>query len=155
MNIKVLGCKDNALKRQLYKATRFFGSMIMSPQMLPYIDIEIVMRTTISDLGSCEVTYYNDWYKARQFEIQLRRHRSLKTTLITLAHEMIHVKQFAKGELNVMQTKWHGNPIDSNVILYEDLPWEEEARLLEKFLYDTYIDNASSKTKKPRYTVER
>ena len=141
MNIKVIGCKDNALKRQLYKATRFFGKMIMSPQMLPNIDIEIVMRTTITDLGNCEVTYYNDWYKARQFEIKLRRHRSLKTTLTTLAHEMIHVKQFAKGELNVRGTKWCGELIDDNIVPYEDLPWEEEARLLEKFLYDAYIDS--------------
>jgi len=141
MNIKVTGCKDNALKRHLYKAVRFYGNILMSPQMLPHIDIEIVMRTTITDLGSCEVTFYNDWYKARQFEIILRRHRSFKTTLTTLAHEMIHVKQFAKGELNVMQTKWHKQPVDSNVVPYEELPWEEEARLMEKFLYDAYIDS--------------
>ena len=138
MNIKVIGCKDNSLKRQLYKAARFYGSMLLSSRMLPNIDIEIVMRTTITDLGNCEVTYYNDWYKARQFEIQLRRHRSLKTTLMTLAHEMVHVKQFAKGELNIRGTKWCGEPIDDSVIPYEELPWEEEARLLEQFLYDTY-----------------
>lgn len=141
MNIKVFGCRDNALKRQLFKATRFYGSMLMSSRMLPNIDIEIVMRTTIPDLGSCEVTYYNDWYKARQFEIQLRRHRSLKTTLMTLAHEMVHVKQFAKGDLNVMQTKWRGQLIDSDVIPYEQLPWEEEARSLERILYDLYCES--------------
>lgn len=141
MNIKVIGCRDNALKRQLFKAARFYGSMLMSSRMLPNIDIEIVMRTTIPDLGSCEVTHYNDWYKARQFEIQLRRHRSLKTTLVTLAHEMVHVKQFAKGDLNVMQTKWRGEPVDSDIVPYLELPWEEEATFLEFYLYNAYINS--------------
>jgi hypothetical protein len=50
--------------------------------------------------------------------------------LSTLAHEMVHVKQFARKELNPSLTKWKSR---SNVsdIDYWDQPWEKEARRLQ------------------------
>lgn len=99
------------------------------------------MKTTIKDLGNCCITQYNDWYKAREFEIQLKRHRSQKNTLLTLAHEMVHVKQFAKGELNSDNDKWQGEKVDTEVVQYDDLPWEIEACSLEHILYGLYMDH--------------
>jgi len=50
--------------------------------------------------------------------------------LRTLAHEMVHVKQFAKGELNSALTQWKSNKYCDN-IKYWDQPWEKEARRLQ------------------------
>ena len=75
MNVHVTGCKDIALRDELLVASHFFGKLLLSHQMLPYIDIEIVMKTATKDLGCCSVTHYNDWYKPRQFEIILKRHK--------------------------------------------------------------------------------
>ena len=50
--------------------------------------------------------------------------------LSTLAHEMVHVKQFAKGELNPTLTQWKSNKYCEN-IEYWDQPWEKEARRLQ------------------------
>lgn len=50
----------------------------------------------------------------------------------TVAHEMIHVKQLAKGQLLYKRTKkgiekyWMGKRVSDN-IQYYDLPWEKEA----------------------------
>lgn len=140
MNVDVLGCKDLILKKEIVRAAYFFGRALLSHQMLPYIELEIAMRTTISDLGSCEVTHYNDWYKARYFTIELRRHRCFKTTITTLAHEMVHLKQFAKGELSLSQDRWHRQCIDTDIIPYVELPWEIEASTLEHALYAMYVE---------------
>lgn len=138
MNVTVTGCRDSNMERELIEATRFFGNFLLSRKMLPHISVEIMMKTTIPDLGSCAITYYNDWYKPREFEIELRRHRSLKNTLLTLAHEMVHLKQFAKCELNAEQTRWLHSPIDTEQMSYVDYPWEQEANALEHMMYDTY-----------------
>ena len=47
----------------------------------------------------------------------------------TLAHEMVHVKQFARGELNESLTKWKNK--DCSDKEYWDQPWEIEARKLQ------------------------
>ena len=141
MNLKVTGCKDPQLEAELHRAAQFFAAELLSKKMLKHITIEIKMKTVMKDLGSCSITYYNDWNKAREFEIELRRHRSVKNTLLTLAHEMVHIKQFAKGELNDEHTKWLGQKIDSDSIDYNDLPWEIEACSLEYVLYILYRDS--------------
>jgi hypothetical protein len=53
--------------------------------------------------------------------------------LSTLAHEMVHVKQFAKGELDSALTQWKSNKYCENID-YWDQPWEKEARRLQNKL---------------------
>ena len=138
MNVIVTGCRDLALRDELLVASHFFGRLLLSHQMLPHIDIEIVMKTTTKDLGCCWVTHYNDWYKPRQFEIILKRHKSHKNTVATLAHEMVHMKQFAKGELNLGLTKWKKTTINTEQLPYKEWPWEIEASSCEYIMYDLY-----------------
>jgi hypothetical protein len=84
------------------------------------------------------VSYTNDWGKPREFDIEIKRTRGKKTSLITLAHEMVHLKQFAKGELSDDHNKWMGKRINSDKIEYDDQPWEQEASLTEYTLYTLY-----------------
>lgn len=146
MNVSIEGCKNPVMEAEIYRAAHFFGRALLSHQMLPYIDLEVVMRTTITDLGTCDVTHYNDWYKPRFFVIELRRNRSFKTTISTLAHEMVHLKQFAKGELAVMQDRWHKTFIDTDVVPYAELPWEIEASSMEHVLYKMYVNQYGKPT---------
>lgn len=97
------------------------------------------------DLGTCCIAEYNDWYKARIFEIELRKYRTIKNTLITLAHEMVHLKQFAKGELNEDHTKWLKQTFNSDEINYYELPWEIEASSNEYILYGLYEQEKQQK----------
>ena len=46
--------------------------------------------------------------------------------MITLSHEMIHIKQYMKGELSSSPTE-----TKSNQIPYKTQPWEQEAHNLE------------------------
>ena len=51
----------------------------------------------------------------------------------TLAHEMVHVKQYAKGQYKAVRTKrfWMGSHVKAK---YYDQPWEQEAMAKEKLL---------------------
>ena len=53
--------------------------------------------------------------------------------LSTLAHEMVHVKQFARGELDPCMSRWKSNRYVDH-IEYWDQPWEKEARRLQNKL---------------------
>jgi len=62
----------------------------------------------------------------------------LHQLLITLAHEMVHVKQYAKGQLKLKTTRrgntfftWLGKKYKGE---YYDLPWEIEAFSRERVL---------------------
>lgn len=145
MKVIVTGCSNPKLEQEIIYATKFFTKELLSRQMYRHISLEIVIKNKIEDLGTCCITYYNDWYKAREFEIQLRKKKSLKNLLLTLAHEIVHVKQFAKGELNCDNTKWKGEKIDTEKVSYFDLPWEVEASSYEYILYSLYQEYRKKK----------
>lgn len=64
-------------------------------------------------------------------EIQINRTITFEDQMQTLAHEMVHTKQFLRGELD--GTSWKKRNYDYTK--YEDQPWEKEANKLEKKLY--------------------
>lgn len=138
MLVTVTKCNDSKLSAEIEQAAHFFGSILLSSRLLPHIAVDITFKSKLDVLGTCVPTYNNRWYKSRRFEVLLRKYRSTKCTLLTLAHEMVHVRQFAKGQLNGSHTKWCGNHFDSSLTSYADLPWEIEASSLERILYIAY-----------------
>ena len=76
--------------------------------------------------------------RPRFFEIHLHYGLSKWDYLVTLAHEMVHVKQRVKGEWgqnNKGTNTWHKEIIPSTT-KYWDEPWEIDARK-----WETYIAN--------------
>ena len=62
----------------------------------------------------------------------------IEQLMITLAHEMVHVKQYAKGQLKVKYNRkceprfiWMGRKYNKD---YYDMPWEIEAFSRERIL---------------------
>lgn len=67
-----------------------------------------------------------------EFTINFEPKQKLAVFLNTFAHEMVHVKQWAKGEMYVHQrdlsiTSFRKQLIDTNKVNYWDQPWEIEA----------------------------
>ena len=67
----------------------------------------------------------------RDFEIEVDSRLPLRKMMETVAHEMVHVKQYARREMNDWQYKevyykWKGRYIPDSTN-YWDLPWEIEA----------------------------
>ena len=57
-----------------------------------------------------------------------------------LAHELVHAKQFCRGQINMVDNVWkHNNLVlDCDHVDYIDLPWEVEAYGYETILTDIY-----------------
>ena len=62
-----------------------------------------------------------------------------------LAHEMVHIKQFARNELDLSMERWKKR-LDCGAIDYWDQPWEREAYRLQARLVEDYAKNPGNPT---------
>lgn len=144
MKIAIKGRYFSKEKRQLMSNfTEWCGRKLLSPQMRRNVSITIhiagpKMFTEDRLYGTTDVHEDDDWGKSRNFTIRMTSRFEILRSLMILAHEMVHVKQHAKRELDVCgktgKTKWHGSKIQENDLDYWDLPWEIEAHGREKGL---------------------
>jgi len=140
---------------KMRNAIKFFANLLMDKSVYDelHIDIEFVTGM-LKSRGHEGESYCEDWEndsKYRWFTINIDPSISRKNILLTLAHEMVHVKQYAVGELQETAssniTKWNGKKIDDDVIDYWDLPWEIDAHGREKGLYSRYVKNEKTEGK--------
>lgn len=64
-------------------------------------------------------------------DIDINRTIPFEDQMQTLAHEMVHAKQFLRKELD--GNLWKKRNYDN--VKYDDQPWEKEANKMEKQLY--------------------
>lgn len=72
----------------------------------------------------------------RKFHLELRKNMSLYDLISTVCHEMVHVKQYCRGELKDDMwgyQQWKSKKFKED-LEYMDQPWEKEAFKLEKRL---------------------
>ena len=79
--------------------------------------------------------------------VVIRPDRNLTTVGMTLAHELVHVKQYARKELVDMCSgnyqMWNKVMYNENIVGYRNLPWEKEAIEREKVLYHLWREHQS------------
>ena len=84
--------------------------------------------------------------KPREFTIYIHRDLTDERNIITtVAHEMVHVWQYATGKLRDYEAPVHRyeNYLYNADMSYRDMPWEIEARRLEKKLYNLWTKHQS------------
>jgi hypothetical protein len=124
--------------------TRFCADMLMSKRL---VDGLLVRVEFIKDLdneydGDCE--YVDEESRPKEFLIRVNDSLKLSKKLRTICHEMVHVKQYATGEMKYMSrparfTKFQGM-LYPDELEYWDSPWEIEAFGREPGLYTRWID---------------
>ena len=62
----------------------------------------------------------------KEFEIEVSKDLTLKDFVTTLCHEMVHVKQYYRKEMDGETMRWKKKVLPENTGYY-DLPWEKEA----------------------------
>ena len=146
MQINVIGMVGKrAEKAKLIKAAEFFAAKLMDPRMVRNLVIDLEIRNNLDVMGECvdEEGIRNP----RFFTIALKR-QEIDEMIKTLAHEMVHVKQHAKNELQSgimvaargglkMHSKWKGEiwKPGRRQDAYYDSPWEIEAYGMEVGLF--------------------
>jgi len=136
---------NRAYRNLVRNAARWMVCDLMNHRLSDTLTIRIKL---VKDLlkseciyGDCEWT--DDNRRPKEFTVRLYAGLSRKRTLKTLAHELIHVKQFARRELydhimNADLVTWKGQRVDSQQVSYEDHPWEKEAYEMEKPLLNRW-----------------
>ena len=145
MQITITGTVGKRAKAKLEEATRFFAAKLMDPRMVRNLMIDLEIRKDLDVCGEC--IDEDGCRNPRFFTITLKR-QDIDEMIKTLGHEMVHVKQHAKNELQSgimvasrgglkMHSKWKGEiwKPSRKQDAYFDAPWEIEAYGMEVGLF--------------------
>ena len=146
MQLYIEGYRSHNLKLTdaLVDASLYYGAVLLGTRMVKNIELDIKLTKDLKKkekaYGYCHITDDN-LNKPRQFMIELDTSmiHPFDQILTWLAHEMVHLKQFVRGELFDYETgrvQWKTKSFGR--IHYDDSPWEKEAYRLETTLYEEF-----------------
>jgi hypothetical protein len=135
---------NKELHQALGSAALYYGALLLGTRMVKniYLDIKLTkgLKQKEKAYGFCHIID-DDLNRPREFMIELDG--SMKypfdQILIWLAHEMVHLKQFVRGELFDYESgrvQWKAKTFGR--VHYDDAPWEREAYRLEEKLYKEF-----------------
>lgn len=140
MDLHIKG--GNKKQRELIESMmRFTANKLMTRRLSNTLYIEVFLSRTLMKkrniYGIC--SWDDNPYRAKDFLIELDSSVKLRRLLETAAHEMVHVKQYARGELQQLMSKkchkFRGEYFPDGEVEYWDLPWEIEAHGRETGLF--------------------
>ena len=76
---------------------------------------------------------------------------SLNEMMLNLAHELIHAKQFIKGDLASSGKIWRH--VDYSTVPYSIRPWEKQAYMFEDIIYNLFWKNGKINNKKKQQII--
>lgn len=120
-------------------AINHFAELLFTPARISQLELTIKYKG-LDVFGLVYIDNYNLKGKPDSFIIEINRCLNMDDKLKTLAHEMVHVKQYSLGYLNESMTRWRGEKVSQN-ITYENKPWEIEAELYGLNLYESFVAN--------------
>lgn len=106
-------------------------------------DININIKNMKAYEGTCLDT------DEREYEIEVNKNQSLENILVTVCHEMVHVKQYVRKELfsECIFYKSHEE--------YLNLPWEVEAYAKQEELYQKWLNGTTMNLRKLKLSARQ
>lgn len=139
MKVYIRGANGKVSKNKLRYAAQYFAHLLMGKRLSKAVTITIVNKKGINGFLGTVVPTDDNMNLPRNFEIELDASAGVRRQLMTLAHEMVHVKQFARLEMRDLvsrpATRWKDEYYEEGSISYWDEPWEIEAFGRELGLY--------------------
>ena len=151
--VKVTG--SGIRKREITKSIADYCIDKLMPRLKGKLKIKIQLIPRLSEkeglAGDC-VWEDESCNRPREFTIRVDSTQDYQDMLETVAHEMVHVKQYARGELKDLSRsnkycKWKGKEVNYNKVHYFDQPWEIEAHGREKGLFIRWFFNSKWKNR--------
>lgn len=136
MQIRLYNVPTKLKSEEIRSALNFFAESLMTKRMCNNLNVRVCFGESLENTTVWE----DDNNRPREFTITVNSKVGYRTMLLTLAHEMVHVKQYATGELRDALRgptlhRWMNKPFDVNNVDYWDHPWEIEAYGREYGLY--------------------
>jgi hypothetical protein len=142
---------DTEQQRLVEHFTRYAVEMLCGQRIAAQIEVSIELVENLYKaegyLGYC--TWTDEPYRSREFEVEVDANLHPRFLLTTLAHEIVHIKQYAKGELRCLihtpnKRSWYGKRHETRNITPREstrLPWEVEARGLEEQIFVEWCED--------------
>lgn len=127
------------LSKSQMLAIDFFADALLTNQLKRHIIIHVKFRKNLDYLGLAEIDDYNASGKPREFILEINLNQSKEEIIHTLAHEMVHVRQYAYGELSEDATRWCGEKFARDLV-YHEQPWEIEAETVGDIIFNDYME---------------
>ena len=130
--------------------TRYCTKRLMSTRLFNLMDVTVKLK---KDLFHREGLYGDaepeDWddYRPKLFIVRVDSSLRLRPMLQTLCHELVHVSQYAKGDMRevqkkgVMCTRFKGEYYPQDSTRYWFQPWEVQANGLERGLFEMWAED--------------
>lgn len=141
MRIKITGRSRKVHSKVVRSALQWYARDLM-PRLSTKIDLELHIQDNLvrDEHMDAAVTWLEEPVRPRKFIMEVDAGLGLERMLEMLAHEMVHVKQFATGELvdnpGSKTVKWLGKRVSlRDDDGYWTLPWEIEAYGRQPGLY--------------------
>ena len=137
---------NKELYHAVSNAALYYGALLLGTRMAKNITLDIKLTKDLKKkekaYGYCHIIDDN-LNKPREFmiEVDASMKHPFDQILIWIAHEMVHLKQFVRGELCDYETgrvQWKKRMYGR--VHYEDQPWEREAYRLEEKLYNKFSE---------------
>ncbi len=120
------------VRKIVEQAARYYAEKLMGKRLMAGLEININLKNNLlAKEGNEGNTIWEDTgYRSRDFTIELDTTVKIRNLLITLAHEMVHVKQWAKDEMyeytNTMGlVRFKGEKIHLELTDYWDYPGKQ------------------------------
>jgi hypothetical protein len=161
MRIVFRGRTNKQFRESVRDACGFYLHKLgLSKKKLNNVTVIFKLAEMKGDYGSCVNTNH-----PKTFEITIHSKQDRKGKFKTLAHEIVHLKQWLTGEMRdrvrgdeIVKTYWKGelwrtsgNELDD----YYDSPWEIEAYGKEEGLYSRWMDHVKRKKRAARLAKKR
>lgn len=142
MKTSVRGKNNILTKKEVRYMLNFFGQILLGKRLSKNLYVEVHFVELPEDtLGLCNPIEDGKRHP-REFEIYVDPSLSKKKQITTIAHEMVHIMQFARGEFKILEQRdiyrWMGQKVVYSRKQYRNMPWEVEAHCSEKYLYGFY-----------------
>lgn len=129
-------------RKEARYATKYFVERLLGKRLAQNITLTIHFKIFSEvDIGLCGP---NDWEKTgrhREFEIFIDPTIPKSMQLRVLAHELEHLRQYARGELRNLEGtfyRWMGQDIELTKKNEKKVPWEVQAQRSEGWLLHFY-----------------
>tara|TARA_B100000242_G_scaffold281953_1_gene242777 strand:- start:459 stop:944 length:486 start_codon:yes stop_codon:yes gene_type:complete len=127
-------------KKYVKSMADFCGEKLLGSRLYPKIElrIELVKNLMKKEKIYGDAIWEDDERYPKEFTIRADASQPLRRVLETIAHEMVHVKQYAKDELHEYTMKKghrYKGKFFSDKLDYWDEPWEIEAHGRETGLF--------------------
>lgn len=143
MQVYVKGPRSKLFKALASRAVEYYCGMLMPKSLASKLIVDLSFKKQLDGGAHGYCSFNGKDGKYYEFDIEVVKGQTVRETLMTLAHEVVHLKQFYTGELKdgyrAASTIWKGKRVDENKVDYWDLPWEVEAYGREKGLYHRFI----------------